>query len=48
MNEYEAEATPVKDDVAIDADTSGQLAFGLFVGVLLVLLVVIYAFASAA
>lgn len=33
---------------AIDADTSGHLATGLFVGAILVLLVVIYAFAMAA
>ena len=32
----------------IDADTSGHLALGLFVGMLMVLLVVIYAFAMAA
>lgn len=36
----------IRDDV--DADYSGHLAMGLFVGVILVLLVVIYAFASAA
>ncbi len=32
----------------IDADHNGHLAMGLFVGVILILLVFIYAFASAA
>lgn len=40
------ETTPNQSD--IDADYSGHLATGLFVGVIFVLLVVIYAFASAA
>lgn len=31
-----------------DVDTSGQLALGLFIGVIVLLLVFIYAFASAA
>lgn len=38
----------MNDQNKIDADTSGHLAMGLFVGVMIVLLVVIYAFASAA
>lgn len=32
----------------IDADVNGHLALGLFVGVILALLIVIYAFAMAA
>lgn len=33
---------------AITADTGGHLAMGLFIGVILLLLVVTYAFATAA
>lgn len=38
----------MNDRQEIDVDENGHLAAGLFVGVILVLLVVIYAFAMAA